>query len=246
MTDELHQGQHAQRGGGRGLKDNAVARSQSGGQLPSCHQEGEVPGHNLPHHADGLMEDDVHKVAHMVLQDAGGSLLGADGAGKIPEVIGGIGHVNGHGLPNGLAVVHGLDGGQQFLVLVDHIRDFQQDIGALVRLQVSPSGEGSPGGLNSGIHILLGGLGTLGQLLPCGGVGGGENPAVGGGNPRSVDVKIISFVQLDVHTRCSFLFLQNRDQILLLLHYLIVLGRFLPDSVIAQSPGFGKHRKLMG
>ena len=224
VADELHQSQHAQGGGGGGLKDDAVAGRQGGGQLPSGHQEGEVPGDNLPHHADGLVEDDVHKLAHMVLQDAGGTLLGADGAGEVPEVVGGIGHVDGHGFPDGLAVVHGLDGGQQFLVLIDDIGDLQQDGGALIGFQVPPSGERSPGGLDGSIHIFLGCLGTLRQLFARGGVGGGEVFPTRGGNPLSIDIKFILGVQIHVHN--SVLLSIHQSKCSIAYSRSVVLGKY--------------------
>ena len=202
MADELDQSQHTQRGGGGRLEDDAVPGGQGGGQLPGGHQEGEVPGDDLAHNADGLPQDQAH---HVAVQHRGLALFDPDGTGEVTEVVGRIGNVNGHGLADGLAVVHGLDGGQQLGVLVDDVSDLFQDTSSLCDAHVPPGREGSPGGLDGGIDIFLGGLGTLGQLLAGGGVVSGEDLPVGGGDPLSIDVQVISCIQVGFHSWCSFL-----------------------------------------
>ena len=179
-------------------------------QLPAAraggHEEGEVPGHDLAPHADGLPEDDAQAVALKAhgVEHGGGASLGEDGPGEVPEVLIGPGDVHDGGLPDGLAVVHGLDGCQLLGVFLDDVGDLVEQSGPIVGGPVSPGGEGGPGGLHGGVYVVLGGLCALGQLFAGGGVGGDEGLAVGGGNPLPVDVKVILFFQLYFHDFTPF------------------------------------------
>ena len=105
---------------------------------------------------------------------------------------GGVGNVNGHGLPDGLSVVQGLDHGQVLGIGVDDIGDPVEDGGPLVGGDVFPAPEGGPGGVYGLIHVLSGGLGAGGQTLAVGGAASLEGGAVAGIDPLAVDVKLVA------------------------------------------------------
>ena len=97
-------------------------------------------------------------------------------------------HVDGLGLADGLAVVQRLDAGEKLCVLVDDVRDAQQEVGALDRLDGGPTGLRRPGRLDRGVDVLLGGLRALSEDLAVRRVHRLEGPPVRSRPEGSVDV----------------------------------------------------------
>ena len=88
------------------------------------------------------------------------------------------GHVQVHGLADGLPIVHGLDRGKALSIGLDRIGDVQEDLGSDRGVDRLPCRECLPCGGHRRIHILLGGFGAFCELLPVRGVIDGELPAV--------------------------------------------------------------------
>jgi hypothetical protein len=125
--DNIGQQLHEHHDGGGGLlcrlDNDAVAGSQSGGNLPGSHQQGKVPGNDLADHAQGLVQADADSVL-IVLRN--GALIGANDTRKVAEMVNCQGQISGAGLTDGLAIVHSLSDCQQLQVGLDDIGDAQQ------------------------------------------------------------------------------------------------------------------------
>jgi hypothetical protein len=92
----------------------------------------------------------------------------------------------GHG--DGLAVVEGLDGGEELEVLLDEVGELEDHDGAGVGSDLAPGAlEGLAGGLDGGVDILLGGLADRGDDLLGGGIDGLELLLLGTLDPLVVD-----------------------------------------------------------
>ena len=167
-----------------GLENGAAASGQHGGQLPRGHEEGEVPRHNLAHHADGFAKHQRHGV---FVQHYGSALVGAHNARKITEVVGGKRNIHIQGFPNGLAVVQSFDHCQVLFVGVDKVGNFQQQIGAFDGVYFFPAVPGLGSGRYGIVHILLGGFGAGGKAFAVSGAKCLECAAVGGRFPLAVN-----------------------------------------------------------
>ncbi len=155
VLDEIHHQHDGDRGLFGGLEHAAAAGRQHRGQLPGRHQQREVPRDDLADHPDGLLE----VVADGVLIQLGGrTLLGADTAGEVAEVIHHQRQVGGQGLAHRLAVLPGLGDGEHFNVLFDAIGDAQQQVAALGDAGLAPAGECLVGGVQRQLDI--GGVGA--------------------------------------------------------------------------------------
>lgn len=106
--------------------------------------------------------------------------------------------INGHSLPDGLAVVHGLHHRQVLGVGVDDIGHLIQNVRALGGGGVFPGRERLPGSVHCGVYIFVRGVGAGGQMRPVGGTGGIERGSVGGVSPLAADVKLILLLQFDL------------------------------------------------
>ena len=156
-------GEHQDRGRGLlgGLQHHAVAGGQRRGELPDRHQHREVPGDDLPDHAEGFVE----VVGDGVVVDLGeAALLGADRAGEVAEVVDGQRHVGGGGLADRLAVVPGLGPGQQVDVRLHPVGDAVQDQRALGDAGPAPGVLRRVGGVEGGLDVGRVGAGDLAQL----------------------------------------------------------------------------------
>ena len=86
VADELDQHEQRKRRGRRGLDDDAVAGRERGRELPSAHQEREVPGHDLPDDADGLAAN--LRVQPLGVLPRGDTRLETSGPGEEPQLRG--------------------------------------------------------------------------------------------------------------------------------------------------------------
>ena len=138
---ELGKLEHRERGRGRGLEDRAVAGGQHGSQLPSGHEEREVPRHDLADDADRLVQHERHHVAR---KQVGLSRIGQQHAGEVTEMIDRVRHVDGARLANGLAVVQRLQQSELLGVLFDEVGHLVQDNSALGLRGLAPGFERLP------------------------------------------------------------------------------------------------------
>ncbi len=166
-------------------------RRRRGRAIFSAHEEREVPGDDLAHHPEGLPQDDAQGVLvdHHRL-----ALLGAGGGREITEMVGAQRHVDGGGLPDGLAVVQGLHHGQPGGVGVDQVGYLEQHGRPGLGTHVLPGPVGLPSGGHRGVDILLAGIHAGGQELAVGGVEGLEGLASRARDPLAGDEKLITVV----------------------------------------------------
>ena len=124
VGNQVHQHQDG-RGGLLGrFHHYAAASGQGRGQFPAGHQQGKVPGNDLPDHANGLIEVVGHGFGVNFRDRA---LLRTDAAGKVAKVVNAQGNIGGGGFAQRFAVVDGFCGGQQVDVLLHAVGNFQQD-----------------------------------------------------------------------------------------------------------------------
>ena len=144
-----------------GFEDDGVAHGEGGGDLPTQHEEGEVPGDDLAADADGL-----------VVGEFGVAELGPSGV--VVEVAGDEGDVDVAGFADGLSVVEGFEDGEKSRVLLDLAGDGVENFGSFGSRKTLPGGEGLFGGLDGLVDLLGSGLGDLGEYFSVGGIEGGE------------------------------------------------------------------------
>lgn len=167
--DETRQGRLLGR-----LHDNGVAGGQGRADLPGKHEQGEVPGNNLT--ADTNLEDQLatevqserarvvtYGLLAGVVEHVGGNVdglaLNLVGPATVVTDAGGNGADIALGHGDGLAVVKGLDGGEQVEVLLDKVGELEKQAAALRGSDLAPCGlESLAGGGDGEIDILLGGL----------------------------------------------------------------------------------------
>ncbi len=185
VADHLEQDQDGGRRLLRGLEHHAVAGSQGGCQLPDGHQDREVPGNDLAHDAQRLVE----VVGHGVMVDlADAAFLRPHGAREVAEVVDGQRNVGRHGLAQRLAVVDGFShrDGQQ--VGFHAVGDLQQDVGPVRRGGLAPGRLGLVRGVQRGVHVLVVGTRNRGEHLAVDGRAVLEVLAVHRRNPLAADV----------------------------------------------------------
>ena len=188
LPEDLAQAQGGQRRGLGRLEDHGVAGGQGRGQLPGGHQQREVPGDDLGGHPEGGRAAAGEGVLELV-----------GPAGVVEEVGRGQGHVDVAGLLDRLAAVHRLQHRELPGPLLQHPGDPVQVLGPLGPGHPRPHlGVGGPGRLDGRVHVLLAGLGHLGQDLLGGRVDGLEGLLGGRLDPPPPDQQPVVGPQLDV------------------------------------------------
>ncbi|MNM45711.1 hypothetical protein D3C81_566370 [compost metagenome] len=182
------------------LEHHAVARGQGRGEFPGGHQQREVPGDDLPDHAERLME----VISGGVLVDLGGTaFLGADAAGEVTKVIGSQWHVGIQGFADGLAVVPGFTQGQHFKVLFDAIGDLQQDSRALLHGRAPPGIGYAMGGIQRQVDVGRAGARELGNRLAIDRRAVAEVLACQRGHEFAADVVAVNGLEADQGISCA-------------------------------------------
>lgn len=176
LLDELAGVQTGKRGLLSGLEDDGVTGGDGGGDLPSPHEEGEVPGDNLTADTNGLVAG-VGEGLGVGVNGLTVDLVGP--AGVVTDAAQGVGQVDlGHG--EGLAVVESLNGGQSINVALNQVGQLVQETTTVGRGNPSPFAlKGLAGGGHGDVDILLVGLVDGGDNLLVGGVDSLEGLALG-------------------------------------------------------------------
>ncbi len=174
LGHDLGEEQGAQAGVGGGLEHHGIAHGDGRGDLPGQHQQREVPGDDLPDHADRLV---VTQFGFHQLRPTG----------VIVKVTGQQWHVDVARLADGLAVVHRLEHGQQAVVLLDVPGDGVHVAGTDHTGRLAPAFEGGPGSGHGRIDFLLPGLGGFRQGFSVGRVDAGVGFGILGMHPFVVD-----------------------------------------------------------
>jgi hypothetical protein len=111
----------------------------------------------MSHHAKRLME----MISDRIMVDlADASFLRAQASSKIAEMIDRQRQVSRLGFANGLAIVDGLDQGEEIELLFDPVGDAQECLRALRRRGAAPSLPGGMRGIERQFDILRGGTGN--------------------------------------------------------------------------------------
>ena len=186
-----------QQNGGRGLfgrlQHDAVARRQGRSDLPRRHQDREVPGNDLPHHAQRLMEMIGDRV---VVQLRNAAFLRADAAGEIAEVVDSQRYVGRQRLAHRLAIVPGLGLGDGLQVLFDPVGDAVQQQGAFRHAGLAPGVLGGVGGVQRLFDIGRVRTGHFAQDAAIHRGGVFEIAAVDRRDPLSADEVVIARLEL--------------------------------------------------
>ncbi len=136
VFDEIHHDHDAHRRLLGGLHHDAVARGDGGSKLPARHQDREVPGDDLPDHAQWLMK----MIGDRVVIDLGErAFLRADAGGKVPEVVNGKRYVRRRRFADRLAIIDCLGKSENVEVLLHPVGNLVEDGGALGRRGAAPS-----------------------------------------------------------------------------------------------------------
>jgi hypothetical protein len=184
IADQVGPEQDRGRGLFGGLDHHAVAGGQRWSQLPAGHQQREIPGDDLAHHAQGLVEVIGDRIA---IDFGDPALLGADAAGEIAEVVDGQRQVGGGRLADRLAVVPGLGGGQEVEIFLHPLGHRVQDHRALGGGGPTPGVFGGVGRVQGGLDVLLVGASHLAERLAVHGRGVLEIAAGDGFDPLAAD-----------------------------------------------------------
>ncbi len=134
------------------FQHHAVARTQRRRQLPRRHQQREVPGDNLRHHAQWFME---MIGGGKLINLSGRALLRPHAASEIAEMIHRQRHIGGQRFAHRLTVIPGLIHRHIFEVLLQPISDPEQCQRTLLRRRFTP---GFGCGLRRGdgiVHVCL-------------------------------------------------------------------------------------------
>jgi hypothetical protein len=182
---EVHQFQDAEGRRARWLEDDRTAGGQGRCQFPGGHEEGEVPRDDLADDANRFVDDQAQRV---VVQGRRPAVFAADDAGEVAEMVGCCRDVDGLRFPDGLAVVQGFDEGQRVGILIDDVGDFQEDGLSFSGRYVLPGREGSLGGADSGVDVVLRRFGTDRQDFTVGRVDGFKGRTVAGRDPAAIDI----------------------------------------------------------
>ena len=195
MSDQFHHGHDARGRLFGGFHHHTTACGQRRRDLPGGHEQWEVPRDDLPHYTDGLVQHDAHRV-RIVLAD--GTFLRPDDACEVAEVVDHQRQIRVHRLADGLAVIDGLDGGQVFLVVLDHLRDAVEDVAALGGRAAAPGHEGLVRGGDGQFHILLLAPCRLGEDLPVDRTDIVEVFTAHRFHPLTTDVVVVAILEADV------------------------------------------------
>lgn len=153
LDDEVADVETAERGLLCGLHDDGVTGGQGRADLPGKHEQGEVPGDDLAADTDGLVAG-IGEGLVVGVDDFALDLVGP--AAVVSEAPGSVGDVClGHG--QGLAVVEGLDGGNDLDVSLEQVGELGQHAAPLAGGDLSPGTlDGSTGSRNCSVDVLLG------------------------------------------------------------------------------------------
>jgi hypothetical protein len=162
VGDELHQRHDGHRRLLGRLEHHAVPGGERGRQLPHRHQEREVPGDDLAHDAEGLLEVVGHGVV-VQLRDV--PLLRPQAAREIAEVVHRQRQVGGPGLADRLPVVERLEEGERLEVGFHPVGDAIEDVGPVGGRRSVPADRRRMGRVERLVHVLVGAAGDLAQRL---------------------------------------------------------------------------------
>ena len=107
VAQKLHEHKNTKRRTRRSFEHGTIARSKHGRELPRCHEEGEVPWHDLAHHANGLTGNNAQKIA---IENPVCPLFGQNSASEQAKVLSRKRNIDIERLADGLAVIKRLDG----------------------------------------------------------------------------------------------------------------------------------------
>ena len=187
LLEDLGQQQRGQRRRLGRLEDRGVAARERGRELPGRHEQREVPRHDLPDDAVGLV---------LAPRDAVAQLVGP--AGVVEEVRGGQRDVDVARLADRLAAVDRLDDGQLARALLDQARDAEEVLRALAPGQLRPLGLRGARGVHGGGDVGLAGEGDLGHGLLGGRVDRRHAAPVAGVDELAADEQAVGVAQADV------------------------------------------------
>src|SRR3974390_1557888 len=171
------------------FQNASTSGSQRRSQLPCGHQQGIVPGNDLPGDADRLFQRKAKSVVGNGIDLAGD--LGGESAviletsGDVAEVI--------LGFDNGLAAVAGFEFGEGSGVLADAVGQLEEHAAAPLRSAGGPRAifEGVFGSSDGAVDVFRAAVGNFGDDLLGGRVVHVEGLAGFAGNPLAVDEHLV-------------------------------------------------------
>ena len=144
------------------LEDLEVARRERRPQLPDGHHQRVVPRADAADDPDRLAPD--HRRVALDVLAGRLALEVASGAGEEAEVVGRERHLVARGHER-LADVDRLELRELLGVVVDHVRELEQELGALLRRLPEPLGRGGLRGLDGAVDVLGAAARHLGDRL---------------------------------------------------------------------------------
>ena len=129
-------------------------------QLPCRHQDGKVPGNDLAHHAERLVEMVGNRIV-VDLRDR--AFLGANATGKVAPMIDGQGKIGGRGFADWLSVVPGLGQRQQIEVVFHALGNLVEEVRAVRGAGVPPALACRMGGVQRQLDVLRVGARNLAE-----------------------------------------------------------------------------------
>ena len=121
VLNKLHQFQNTQRSAAGWFENSDITSCQDRCQFPGCHQEREVPRHDLSNNADWFSQD---KTKGIFVNHCGTALFATDDPGKISEVISSKRDISKCGFPDRLTVIHSFNCCQELFIFVNDISYF--------------------------------------------------------------------------------------------------------------------------
>jgi hypothetical protein len=177
--------------------EDGVARGKCRGELPHGHEDREVPGDDLAHHTQRLMEVVRRGVFVQLGQVA---FLGTDRGGEVAEVVRREGNVRVQGFPDRLAVVPRLGHSKQLDVLIDPVGDLVQDRGAFRGRSLTPGRSHLVRGVQCQLDVLGRAPGHLAEGLPGHRGDVLEVLPLDRGNPLPADPVLVTVLERDLRT----------------------------------------------
>jgi hypothetical protein len=194
VGDQLHEDEDRERCLLGGFEDDGVAGGKRGSELPGSHQQREVPGDDEA--------DDTERFVVMIgnrgcINFGDAAFLRADDAGEVAEVVDGQRQVGSHGFADGLAVVPGFDGREQFEIVLHALGNLLQHLAALGNGGFAPGGFCGVGGVERAVDI--GGVRAWDLAEDLAGDRGDVVKVFAGGRgyPLATDVVLILFADFD-------------------------------------------------
>ena len=183
---------HAQGGEGsllRGFQHHRIARGERRPQFPGLHQEREIPGNDLAHHADGF----VPGVAEIISRNGNGFALDLVRPTRVVAIAAdGQRQVGRLGNMIGLAIVERLEPGQFVGVFLNQIGEPVEQLSAFRGRHPAPWSlfKSRPRGVDSLVHIRRIGFRHGADFLAGRGVDGGKGLPRSTFHPLVVDEKL--------------------------------------------------------